>query len=88
VLLVDELSLGLAPVIVQRILPTLRHLALEHDIAVVLVEQHTQVALSVADRAYVMRRGRIVLEGPAEELQARHDLLEASYLTEEIGGRA
>jgi branched-chain amino acid transport system ATP-binding protein len=87
-LVVDELSLGLAPVIVQRILPTLRHLALEHDIAVLLVEQHTQVALSVADRAYVMRRGRIVLEGQASELQARHDLLEASYLTEEIGGRA
>jgi branched-chain amino acid transport system ATP-binding protein len=88
VLLVDELSLGLAPVIVQRILPTLRSLALEREIAVLLVEQHTRVALDMADRAYVMRRGRIVLEGDANDLQARPDLLEASYLTEQIGGRA
>ena len=88
VLLVDELSLGLAPVIVQRLLPTLRQLALERDIGVLLVEQHTQMALSVAHRAYVMRRGKIVLEGEATELRARQDLLEASYLTEEIGGRA
>lgn len=88
VLLVDELSLGLAPVIVQRLLPMIRQLAVEHDIAVLLVEQHTSMALSVADRAYVMRRGKIVLEGDASRLRARQDLLEASYLTEEIGGRA
>ena len=88
VLLVDELSLGLAPVIVQRLLPMLRQLAVERDIAVLLVEQHTQMALSVADRAYVMRRGKIVLEGHASEVRARQDLLEASYLTEEIGVRA
>ena len=88
VLIVDELSLGLAPVIVQRLLPTLRQLAVERDIGVLLVEQHTAMALSVAHRAYVMRRGKIVLEGKATELRARQDLLEASYLTEEIGGRA
>jgi len=88
VLIVDELSLGLAPVIVQRLLPTLRQLAVERDIGVLLVEQHTAMALSVAHRAYVMRRGKIVLEGEATELRARQDLLEASYLTEEIGGRA
>ena len=88
VLLVDELSLGLAPVIVQRILPMLRQLAVEHDIAMLLVEQHTPMALGVADRAYVMRRGKIVLEGDASELRARQDLLEASYLTDQIGGKA
>jgi len=88
VLIVDELSLGLAPVIVQRLLPTLRQLAVERDIGVLLVEQHTAMALSVAHRAYVMRRGKIVLEGEATELRGRQDLLEASYLTEEIGGRA
>ena len=88
VLLVDELSLGLAPLIVQRLLPTLRQLAVEREIGVLLVEQHTAMALSVAHRAYVMRRGKIVLEGEATELRARQDLLEASYLTEEIGGRA
>jgi branched-chain amino acid transport system ATP-binding protein len=88
VLLVDELSLGLAPVIVQRLLPTLRQLAAERDIGMLLVEQHTPMALSVAHRAYVMRRGKIVLEGEATELRARQDLIEASYLTEEIGGRA
>jgi branched-chain amino acid transport system ATP-binding protein len=88
VLLIDELSLGLAPLIVQQLLPTLRRLAREHDIAVLLVEQHTHVALTVADRAYVMRRGRIVLDGEASELRNRHELLETSYLTEKVGGRA
>jgi branched-chain amino acid transport system ATP-binding protein len=88
VLLVDELSLGLAPVIVQKLLPTLRQLAREQDIAVLLVEQHTHVALDVADRAYVMRRGRIVLEGEAGELNASRELLETSYLTEKVGGVA
>jgi branched-chain amino acid transport system ATP-binding protein len=80
VLLIDELSLGLAPVIVQRLLPVLRRLAHEQAMAVLLVEQHTPMALSVADRVYVMRRGRIALESPADELRANRDLLEASYL--------
>jgi branched-chain amino acid transport system ATP-binding protein len=83
VLLIDELSLGLAPVIVERLLPVIRQIALDRGMAVLLVEQHTPMALSVADRVYVMRRGRIALEGAAAELRERRDLLEASYLGEQ-----
>ena len=58
VLLVDEMSLGLAPVIVQRQLPRLRQIAAETGTAVLFVEQHVHVALTVADRGYVVSRGR------------------------------
>jgi branched-chain amino acid transport system ATP-binding protein len=91
VLLIDELSLGLAPVIVERLLPVVREIARDRAIAVLLVEQHTAMALKVSDRVYVMRRGEIALEGEAHELQDRRDLLLASYLSGDelvIGGRA
>ena len=69
ILLVDEMSLGLAPVIVERLLPILRRAADELGAAVLFVEQHVALALEIADRAYVLTHGRIVLEGPAEELR-------------------
>ena len=80
VLLVDELSLGLAPLVVQDLMPVLRQIADEDGVGVLVVEQHVQLALSVADRAYLMRRGRIALSGPASELAARLDEVEANYL--------
>src|ERR1700752_2439850 len=64
-LLVDEMSLGLAPVIVERLLPILRRVASGFGAAVLFVEQHVALALEIADRAYVLNHGRIVLEGPA-----------------------
>ena len=79
-LLVDEMSLGLAPIIVQRLLPIVRQVADETGAGVLLVEQHVHMALAVADRAYVMSHGEVVLSGDAEELAQRRDLLEASYL--------
>jgi branched-chain amino acid transport system ATP-binding protein len=82
VLLIDELSLGLAPVIVQRLLPVIRRIARERRMAVLLVEQHTPMALTVADRVYVMRRGRITLESEAAALREHGEELEASYLGE------
>ncbi len=82
VLLVDELSLGLAPVIVERLLPVIRRIATERRMAVLLVEQHVPMALAVADRAYVLSHGQLVLEGDTAELRRRKDLLEASYLGE------
>ncbi len=82
VLLVDEMSLGLAPIIVERLLPIVRQIADDTDAGVLIVEQHIQMALSVADRAYVMSHGEISMSGTAEELSARRDLLEASYLGE------
>jgi branched-chain amino acid transport system ATP-binding protein len=79
-LLVDELSLGLAPILVDRLLQMMRTTAKEKGIGVLLVEQHAQMALTVADRAYVLRRGRRAFAGPAAELAERPDLLHTSYL--------
>ena len=81
-LLVDEMSLGLAPVIVERLIPVLRRAAVELGSSVLFVEQHVALALEVADRAYVLTHGRIGLEGPAAELRERRELLAASYLGE------
>jgi branched-chain amino acid transport system ATP-binding protein len=81
-LLVDEMSLGLAPVIVERLLPILRRAAAELGSSVLFVEQHVALALDISDRAYVLAHGRIRLEGPAAELRERRDLLAASYLGE------
>src|SRR5580704_2486750 len=81
-LLVDEMSLGLAPVIVERLLPILRRAADELGASVLFVEQHVALALEISDRAYVLTHGRIRLEGPAAELRERRELLATSYLGE------
>jgi branched-chain amino acid transport system ATP-binding protein len=88
ILLVDEMSLGLAPVIVERLLPILRRAADELGCAVLFVEQHVALALEIADRAYVMTHGRIVLEGPAAQLRQDRELLTASYLGETAAATA
>ena len=81
-LLVDELSFGLAPMIVGRLLEALRAIATDHDVAVLLVEQHPSLALSAADYGYVLARGEIRLSGPAAELRGRLHDIERSYLSE------
>jgi branched-chain amino acid transport system ATP-binding protein len=82
VLLVDELSMGLAPLIVEALFDTVRGIARDHDAAVLLVEQHVRLALQVADRAAVLNRGAIVLEGRSDELRKESARLEAAYLGE------
>jgi branched-chain amino acid transport system ATP-binding protein len=81
-LLLDELSLGLAPVIVERLLPVVRRFADAGQVAVVLVEQHVRLGLEIADRAYVLAHGDLTTSGSAEELQKDTNRLVASYLGE------
>jgi len=82
-LLLDELSLGLAPIVVERLLPVVRAVAADTGAAVVLVEQHISLALDIADRGYVLSHGEIVLHRPAPELRHDRQLLVASYLGEQ-----
>jgi branched-chain amino acid transport system ATP-binding protein len=79
-LLVDEFSFGLAPGVAPPLLALLRRAAVETSTGVLLVEQHVPLALEVADRAYVLDRGRVALAGTAADLAARPELIEASYL--------
>jgi branched-chain amino acid transport system ATP-binding protein len=81
-LLLDELSLGLAPIIVERLLPVVRAAADTEQTAVLLVEQHVHLALEIADRGYVLSHGELVLHDSAERLRSDSSLLAASYLGE------
>jgi len=79
VLLADELSLGLAPVIVQRLLKAVRAAA-DSGVAVLLVEQHVHLAIEAADHVYVLRRGKVVHDGAAAPLRGAPDAIAELYL--------
>ena len=79
VLVVDELSLGLAPVVVKRLVPTLAAVAAA-GVGVLLIEQFAHVALGLADSAYILEGGRIRYHGTAGELKAHPELLHSAYL--------
>jgi ABC-type branched-subunit amino acid transport system ATPase component len=82
-LLLDELSLGLAPVIVEQLLPVIRNYATESGCGVLLVEQHVGMALQVADRGYVLSHGTVTTHAAAAALRADQSLILASYLGEQ-----
>ena len=82
VLLVDELSLGLAPVVVKRLVPTLAAAA-EAGVGVLLIEQFAHVALGLAETAYVLEGGRIHYHGTAQRLKDEPELLQSAYLLRE-----
>ena len=82
VLVVDELSLGLAPIVVQRLVPVLERVA-ESGVAVLLIEQFAHLALDLATNAYVLESGRIRHAGPAQDLIDNPDLLHSAYLLRE-----
>ena len=81
-MLVDELSLGLAPVVVQRLIPALQEAA-SQGVGVLLIEQFVHVALGLAQNAYVLEGGRIVYEGTAADLKANPEKLHSAYLLRE-----
>jgi branched-chain amino acid transport system ATP-binding protein len=80
VLIVDELSLGLAPIVVKSLVPTLEEVAAS-GVGVLLIEQFAHVALALAKTAYVLEGGRIRYHGTAAELKSRPDILHTAYLT-------
>ena len=82
ILLIDELSLGLAPLVVQQLLAVVERLKAQ-GLTMVIVEQSVNVALAIADRAIFMERGHVRFEGPAQELLERGDLLRAVFLSGE-----
>jgi branched-chain amino acid transport system ATP-binding protein len=87
-LLADELSLGLAPLLVDRLLQAVRRAAKERGTAVLMIEQHAHKALKYADRAIVMRRGRVEFAVSAEEARHRFGEVEQAYLTSAGGSVA
>ena len=78
-LMIDELSLGLAPVVVEHLLPLVREIR-DDGTTVILVEQSVNLALTVADRAYFMEKGEIRFQGPTAELLERPDVLRSVFL--------
>jgi branched-chain amino acid transport system ATP-binding protein len=86
-LMLDEPSLGLAPLLVEEIFGIIRRLNSELDTTILLVEQNARLALEVADHAYIMESGRIVMEGVADELAANADVQEFYLGLTESGTR-
>jgi len=82
-LLADEMSLGLAPLVVRRLLRAVRAAA-DAGCAVLLVEQHVRMALGIADYVLVMQRGTAAIAGPAADLAGRLTEIEASYLSQRV----
>jgi ABC-type branched-subunit amino acid transport system ATPase component len=84
-LVIDELSLGLAPVIVERLLDSVRAIHAE-GATVILVEQSVNVALTLATRAYFMEKGEVRFSGPTEDLLGRDDVLRSVFLSQANDG--
>jgi len=78
-LLLDEPSFGLAPLVVREIFDILRAINREQKVGLLLVEQNASLALALADRAYLLETGRVVIAGPADEL-SRDETIRRSYL--------
>jgi branched-chain amino acid transport system ATP-binding protein len=86
-MLLDEPSLGLAPLLVAEIFEEIRHICDHEGTAILLVEQNARVALDTADYAYVIENGRVVLDGPAEQLKENEDIKEFYLGLTQVGER-
>ena len=87
ILMLDEPSLGLAPLLVHEIFEIIRDINGQEGMSVLIVEQNARAALELADYAYVMENGRIVLDGPAEQLRENEDIKEFYLGLDQAGGR-
>jgi branched-chain amino acid transport system ATP-binding protein len=87
VVLLDEPSLGLAPMLVEEIFAIVQRLVKQEKLTVLLVEQNATMALGIADHGYVMENGRVVLEGDAEKLRTNSDIKEFYLGLNEVGAR-
>ncbi len=86
-MLLDEPSLGLAPLLVKEIFEVISEMSADEGMAILLVEQNARMALSVADYAYVMENGRVVLDGPSEQLAENEDIKEFYLGLTQLGER-
>jgi len=86
-MLLDEPSLGLAPLLVTEIFRVIRQISDDEGMSIVLVEQNARIALGVADYAYVMENGRVVLDGPAAQLAQNEDIKEFYLGLTQLGER-
>lgn len=86
-MLLDEPSLGLAPLLVQEIYRIIKRINAEQNMAILLVEQNARAALGVADSGYIMENGRVVLSGPAEKLKNNEDVKEFYMGLSAVGSR-
>lgn len=86
-IMLDEPSLGLAPMLVEEIFHIVRDINRREGVSVLIVEQNARAALSLADYGYVMENGRIVLDGPAEQLRENEDIKEFYLGLNQLGER-
>ena len=86
-LMLDEPSLGLAPLLVKEIFENIKRINVEMDTTLLIVEQNAKIALEVSNYAYIMETGKIVLEGPSEELKNNPDVKEFYMGVTQGGGR-
>ena len=87
IMLLDEPSLGLAPLLVEEIFEIIKRINQQEKTSILLVEQIAQAALAIADYGYVMELGRVVLDGPAAELRANEDIKEFYLGLTQLGAR-
>ena len=87
IMLLDEPSLGLAPLLIQDIFRIIKQINEEKQTAILLVEQNALAALEIADYCYVMENGRIVMDGPAEQLKENEDIKEFYLGLSQVGNR-
>jgi branched-chain amino acid transport system ATP-binding protein len=85
-LMIDELSLGLAPIVIERLMETVQRLHEEEGLTIVIVEQQASFALGYTDRAYFLEKGEVRYDGPSSGLSDRPDLLRSVFLSGAVAG--